>query len=209
MRSIRNIIFFLSSLFFMHYSHAQFNAGNLKDFNLQMNVALLNYQVKAEYAPGAKHLLSFGVGYGSMVRSRLLPYSSVGKDKSTHSIESFDIFPEYYYYSFTATFNYRYYPLKPKEIQVDKLNQGFYFFAKLRFIGPERKLSYHDPIDHKVALYMIKPGLGFGINVKFNKEGTAGLDIHQGIGFVVNPYFNYAEVWPVMKTSIYYMLFSK
>ena len=206
---MRYLILVLSSLFFINHSHAQFNSGNLKDFNLQLNVALLNYQIKAEYAPAPRHLLSLGLGYGSIISSLHLPYSYVGKDMNTKDFGDIQYLLPNLYFSFTSTLNYRYYPLKSKDSQADKHNQGFYLFTKLRFIGSENKLRFDVAKEDQRAKYILKPGIGYGFNIKFNKQGTVGLDVHQGIGFVVNPYFNYTEIWPMMKTSVYFMFNQK
>ncbi len=209
---MRYLILVLSSLFFINHSHAQFNSGNLKEFNLQLNVALLNYQIKVEYAPAPRHLLSLGVGYGSIMYGSYLAYSYAGKDMNTEEFyDYYDylfILPSHYF-SFTSTLNYKYYPLKSKDSQAEKHNQGFYLFTKLRFIGSENKLRFDVAKEDQRAKYILKPGIGYGFNIKFNKQGTVGLDIHQGIGFVVNPYFNYTEIWPMMKTSVYFMFNQK
>lgn len=206
---MRCLILILSSLFCINHSHAQFNDGNLKDFNLQLNVALLNYQLKAEYAPAPRHLLSLGVGYGSIISGLHLPYSYVGKDMNPKDFGDIQYLLPNLYFSFTSTLNYRYYPLKSKDSQAEKHNQGFYLFTKLRFIGSENKLRFDVAKEDQRAKYILKPGIGYGFNIKFNKQGTVGLDVHQGIGFVVNPYFNYTEIWPMMKTSVYFMFNQK
>ena len=178
-----------------------------KKFNVQLNVDLLNYQIKTEYAPAPRHLLTLGVGYGSIMMERGIPYSFEAKNMDPEKFRSNNPFFTNAYFSYTATLIYKYHPFKPKEIQADKHNQGFYLFTKLRFIGPANKSRY-EHLDYR-SNYVFKPGIGFGINVKFNKKGTLGLDLHQGVGLVVNSYLNYAEVWAVFKASIYLMLYSQ
>lgn len=181
---------------------AQFNNGPLKKFNVQLNLGLLNYQIKAEYSPAHKHLISLGVGYGYAYVSDVRPfvYSFQKTDYIKGGWLTSDV-----YHSYLVTLNYKYYILKNRSSEVIANNQGFYFLSKIRFLGSENQNITNE--EHRIKS-VLKVGVGIGFNIKFNPSGTVGIDMQHGIGLNINSQFNYSEFIPITKVG-FYMMFNK
>lgn len=196
---MRKIILIICCILLGSKLFAQFNNGPLKKFNVQLNIGLLNYQIKAEYSPAHKHLIGLGVGYGFAYLNDFRPF--------VYSFQKSDYIKEWWltfdaYHSYLITLNYKYYILKNSSSEVIANNQGFYFLSKIRFLGSENKNITND--DHRIKS-VLKVGAGIGLNIKFNPSGAVGMDMQYGIGLNINSQLNYSEFMPITKLGLYIM----